>query len=88
MLKKPKTQWKTEGNLASSTDHSQASEPRSKRPALRLLQGFRGAAGPFEQPVFRLRQLLLAVVVSLTLCLLWVLVVYLLSKIARTALAP
>jgi hypothetical protein len=86
MRKEPKTRWKTEGNLASS-DHSQAVEPGSKRPALRLLQGFRRDVGPFEQPIFRFRQLLLAAIVSLTLCLLWVLVVYLLYTIARTALA-
>jgi hypothetical protein len=87
MLRKPKTNWKTEGNLASSSDLSQAPEPRSKRPTLRLIQGLRGQLGPFDEHPFRFRQLVVAIAVSLTLCLLWVLVVFILYRIARTALA-
>jgi hypothetical protein len=87
MLKKPKTNWKTEGNLASSSDGSQAPEPSVKRPTLRLIQGLRGRLGPFDEPGFRFRQLIVAIAVSLTLCLLWVLVVFLLYRIARTVLA-
>jgi len=88
MLKKAKTPWKSEGNLAPSGDLSPAPHPKSKRPTLRLLQGFRGEMNPLEQPVFRPKQLVLAISVSLTLCLLWILLVFILYRIARTALAP
>lgn len=87
MLRKAKTSWKSEGNLAPSSDLSQAHHPRFKRPTLRLVQGFRGEIGSLGRPVFRPKQLVLAIGVSLTLCLLWILVVFILYRIARTALA-
>jgi hypothetical protein len=87
MLRKAKTDWKPEGKVAPSSDLSQGHPPRFKRPTLRLVQGFRGESSPLGQPIFRPRQLVLAIGVSLTLCLLWVLFVFILYRLARTALA-
>jgi hypothetical protein len=87
MLRKAKTSWKSEGNLAPSSDLSQAPHARFKRPTLRLVQGFRDEMSPLGQPVFRPKQLVLAMGVSLTLCLLWILLVFILYRLARTALA-
>jgi len=85
MLKKPKTYPETLGNLARSTERLRdRSKPRFRLPSLRLVPRFED--NPLEEPVFRLKQLVLFIGVSITLCLLWVLIVFILYRIVRATL--
>jgi hypothetical protein len=85
MQKKPKTYPETLGNLARSTERLRdGSKAKFRPPALRLVPGVE--ENPLDEPVFRLKQLVLFIGVSITLCLLWVLIVFILYRIARATL--
>jgi hypothetical protein len=85
MQKKPKTYPETLGNLARSAECLRdGSHPKSRLPALRLVPGVED--NPLDEPVFRLKQLVLFIGVSITLCLLWVLIVFILYRIVRATL--
>lgn len=85
MQKKPKTYPETLGNLARSTERLRdGSQPKFRPPALRLVPAVE--ENPLDEPVFRLKQLVLFIGVSITLCLLWVLIVFILYRIARATL--
>ncbi len=85
MQKKPKTYPEILGNLARSTERLRdGSKPQFTPPALRLVPGVE--ENPLDEPVFRLKQLVLFIGVSITLCLLWVLIVFILYRIARATL--
>ena len=74
----------TDGNLALKDELSRPSPHPAGRPALRLLYGGEGRL--IERPVSQLKQLALAIGVSLTLCLLWILFVFILYRIVRATL--
>ena len=85
MQKKPKTYPETLGNLARSTERLRdGSKSKVRLPQLRLVPDIED--NPLGQPVFRLKQLVLFIGVSITLCLLWVLLVFILYRIARATL--
>ena len=85
MQKKPKTYPETLGNLARSTERLRdGSKPKLRLSPLRLVPGVE--EDPLDEPVFRLKQLVLFLGVSITLCLLWVLIVFILYRIARATL--
>lgn len=85
MQKKPKTHPETLGNLARSTKPLRdGSTLKFGLPALRLVPSF--DENPLEEPVFRLKRLVVFVGVSITLCLLWVLIVFILYRIVRATL--
>ncbi len=75
----------TDGSSALSAKRFSATS-RSVFPALRLVPAVTGDDGPFEEPVFQPKQLVLVIAVSISLCLLWVLVVFILYRVARVAL--
>ena len=73
-----------EGNLALQGERpGPYPQPTSKRPALRLVPGRDSAS---ELPAPRINALVLAVGVSLTFCLLWILVVFILYRLVRITL--
>jgi hypothetical protein len=85
MHKKAKTYPETLGNLARSTERLRdGSKPKFRLPALRLVPSVEDNA--LEEPVFRLKRLVLFIGVSITLCLLWVLIVFILYRIVRATL--
>ena len=85
MQKKPKIYPETLGNLARSTERLRdGSKPKSRLSPLRLVPGVE--ENPLDEPVFRLKQLVLFIGVSITLCLLWVLIVFILYRVARATL--
>jgi hypothetical protein len=86
MQKKPKTYPETLGNLARSTERLRDGSQPKFRPPLRLVEDLSGNDGPLEEPVFQLKQLVLFIGVSITLCLLWILIVFILYRIARATL--
>jgi hypothetical protein len=74
----------TTGNLALKGERpGPYPQPTSKRPTLRLVPGRDRASG---LPASRLNPLVLAIGVSLTFCLLWILVVFILYRIVRFTL--
>ena len=76
----------TYGNLAQNHDPVRSPAATSTRPLLRLIPGFRDEAYPLEHRVLRPEQLVLGITISIIFCLLWVLIVFVLFRIARTAL--
>ena len=85
MQKHTKKYPDTLGNFARSSEHLRdGPNSKARLPALRLVAAIED--NPHEQPVFRLKQLVLFIGVSITLCLLWVLIVFILYRIARATL--
>ena len=75
----------TDGSSALSAERFGATS-KSTLPALRLVPAVTGDDGPFDEPVFQPKQLVLVIGVAISLCLLWVLVVFILYRVARVAL--
>ena len=86
MQKTPKIYPETLGNLARSTERLRDRSKPKFRPLLRLVEDISGNDGPLDEPVFQLKRLVLFIGVSITLCLLWVLIVFILYRIARATL--
>ena len=85
MRKKPKTSPATLGNLARSTEPLRdRSHPTFRFPTLRLVPDV--VENPRDEPLFQFKQLILFIGISVTLCLLWVLIVFILYRIARAIL--
>jgi hypothetical protein len=88
MHRKTKSIANTEGNLALASKPLLPTPGREfKLPALRLVQGLKGHEDLFEEPFVRLKQLLLAIDLSIVFCLLWVFVVYMLYRVVRSTVA-
>lgn len=85
MRKTTKKSTDTPGNFARSSERRRdGSKSKVRLPPLRLVPDIED--NPLEQPVLRLKQLVLFIGVSLALCLLWVLIVFILYRIARATL--
>ena len=86
MQKTTKKYTDTLGIVARSSERLRDGSKSKVRPLppLRLVPDIED--NPLGQPVFRLKQLVLFIGVSLALCLLWVLIVFILYRIARATL--
>ena len=88
MHRQTKAIAKTEGNLALDSESLLHTPSRKfKARTLRLVQSIRGDDDLSEEAFFRLKQLLLAIGLSIALCFLWFLVVYILYTLARSTVA-